>query len=102
MEGVLRKISLTKRMAEANQVPRPYSANQVAANTPTGVPMSTPAKHIINLPTMALRIQPSAPGDCVYFTNIDKSNTSQPCEIKDVSNHTNQNRVKSVAIKANA
>src|SRR5690554_5332306 len=96
MESVLSKISITKRMAEANQVPRPYSANQVAANTTTGAPMATHAKHIIRLPTMALRIPPSAPGAGVSFTYIDKSNACQPCEIKVVCNHTIQNWVMSV------
>ena len=62
IDGADSRMSLTKRTTVPSLRLLPYSASQVPAAMPSGVPISNPMPHIRMLPTNALRRPPTSIG----------------------------------------
>ena len=78
IEGALSRMSLTKRTTLVTRAWRPYSAIQVPARMPSGVPMTIAAAQINALPVMALSRPPASPGGGVLSVNTCNDRPPMP------------------------
>ena len=69
MDGALSKMSLIKRTTSPNRLPRLYSARNVPARMPVGVPINVAMKVIATLPKIAFSNPPVLPGGGVVSAN---------------------------------
>ena len=70
IDGALRRMSLTKRTTSPVQCPRAYSARNVPARMPVGVPIAVAIPTISRLPTIAFSSPPLLPGGGVICVKI--------------------------------
>ncbi|KAG1583348.1 hypothetical protein G6F46_015117 [Rhizopus delemar] len=75
-------MSLTKRTTVPALRALPYSASQVPASTPSGVPMPIASAHITALPKKALARPPSCIGGGVILVNRSRLMPARPLEAR--------------------
>ena len=97
IDGALNRMSLTKRTASPNRLPRAYSARKVPARMPVGVPASVAIAVIRTLPKIALRRPPLLPGGGVIWVNKAGPSAPMPFVSRVHSTRTSHNRPSAVA-----
>src|SRR5271169_6025394 len=98
MDGALSRMSLMKRTTSPKRLPRLYSARNVPARMPVGVPIRVAIRVITTLPKIAFNSPPALPGGGVIWLNSAGVIAAIPFSSRVHSTRTSHNSPKAVAM----